>query len=122
MCVHKKGKKTHYQSQGSGHGTSNDDILDDEEESMDWWTKYFASVDAMIEVIRIRSLFLAADVRLIRMVVFFGSLEQFETAGLTFINNLATSNGDIIVLQKEIFCCFLTFDGICNVIKDPSWN
>ena len=61
MCVHKKGKKTHYQSQGSGHGTSNDDILDDEEESMDWWTKYFASVDAMIEVIRTRSLFLAAD-------------------------------------------------------------
>ena len=24
--------------------------LDDDEESMDWWTKYFASVDAMIEV------------------------------------------------------------------------
>jgi len=24
---------------------------DDDEESMDWWTKYFASVDAMIEVI-----------------------------------------------------------------------
>ena len=46
VCVHKKGKKTHYQSQGSGHGTSNDDILDDEEESMDWWTKYFASVHA----------------------------------------------------------------------------
>ena len=23
---------------------------DDDEESMDWWTKYFASVDAMIEV------------------------------------------------------------------------
>ena len=23
--------------------------LDDDEESMDWWTKYFASVDAMIE-------------------------------------------------------------------------
>ena len=55
-----KGKKTHYQSQASGHGTSNDDILDDEEESMDWWTKYFASVDAMIEVIRTRSLFVAA--------------------------------------------------------------
>ena len=53
MCVHKKGKKTQYQSQASGHGTSNDEILDDEEESMDWWTKYFASVDAMIEVIRI---------------------------------------------------------------------
>ena len=52
MCVHKKGKKTHYQSQPSGHGTSNDEILDDEEESMDWWTKYFASVDAMIEVIK----------------------------------------------------------------------
>ena len=49
--MHKKGKKTHYQSQPSGHGTSNDEILDDEEESMDWWTKYFASVDAMIEVI-----------------------------------------------------------------------
>ena len=59
--MHKKGKKTHYQSQPSGHGTSNDEILDDEEESMDWWTKYFASVDAMIEVIRTRSLFLAAD-------------------------------------------------------------
>ena len=52
-CVYtKKGKKTHYQSQPSGHGTSNDEILDDEEESMDWWTKYFASVDAMIEVIK----------------------------------------------------------------------
>ena len=24
--------------------------MDDDEESMDWWTKYFASVDAMIEV------------------------------------------------------------------------
>ena len=24
--------------------------VDDDEESMDWWTKYFASVDAMIEV------------------------------------------------------------------------
>ena len=24
---------------------------DDDEESMDWWTKYFASVDNMIEVI-----------------------------------------------------------------------
>jgi len=23
---------------------------DDDEESMDWWTKYFASVDNMIEV------------------------------------------------------------------------
>ena len=61
MCVHKKGKKTTYQSQASGHGTSNDEILDDEEESMDWWTKYFASVDAMIEVIRTRSLLVAAD-------------------------------------------------------------
>ena len=28
----------------------NADLIDDEEESMDWWTKYFASVDAMIEV------------------------------------------------------------------------
>ena len=27
------------------------DDVDDDEESMDWWTKYFASVDAMIEVI-----------------------------------------------------------------------
>ena len=27
------------------------DEVDDDEESMDWWTKYFASVDAMIEVI-----------------------------------------------------------------------
>ena len=27
-----------------------------EEESMDWWTKYFASVDAMIEVIKGRFL------------------------------------------------------------------
>ena len=26
------------------------DDADDDEESMDWWTKYFASVDAMIEV------------------------------------------------------------------------
>ena len=25
--------------------------MDDDEESMDWWTKYFASVDAMIEVL-----------------------------------------------------------------------
>ena len=24
--------------------------VDDDEESMDWWTKYFASVDNMIEV------------------------------------------------------------------------
>ena len=55
-------KKMHYQSQShaSGHGgggTSNDEILDDEEESMDWWTKYFASVDAMIEVRLLRFMY-----------------------------------------------------------------
>ena len=46
------GKKSHSQSRdhASGGGTSNDELQDDEEESMDWWTKYFASVDAMIEV------------------------------------------------------------------------
>ena len=27
-----------------------DGLGDDDEESLDWWTKYFASVDAMIEV------------------------------------------------------------------------
>ena len=27
---------------------------EDDEESMDWWTKYFASVDAMIEVMCVR--------------------------------------------------------------------
>ena len=42
-------KKSHYQGRGEPVASS-DDILDDEEESMDWWTKYFASVDAMIEV------------------------------------------------------------------------
>ena len=42
-------KKSHYQGRGEPLASS-DDILDDEEESMDWWTKYFASVDAMIEV------------------------------------------------------------------------
>lgn len=26
------------------------DELEDDEESRDWWTKYFASVEAMIEV------------------------------------------------------------------------
>ena len=26
--------------------------MDDDEDSMDWWTKYFASVDAMIEVMQ----------------------------------------------------------------------
>ena len=36
----------------------------------------------------------------------FESLEQFETAGLTFINNLETSNGDVIMLQKNIFVVF----------------
>ena len=41
-------KKSHYQGREPLAGS--DDILDDEEESMDWWTKYFASVDAMIEV------------------------------------------------------------------------
>ena len=40
-------KKSHYQGR---EAVASDDILDDEEESMDWWTKYFASVDAMIEV------------------------------------------------------------------------
>ena len=30
--------------------TALDVDMDDDEESMDWWTKYFASVDAMIEV------------------------------------------------------------------------
>ena len=30
--------------------TANDEPLDDDEEAMDWWTKYFASVDTMIEV------------------------------------------------------------------------
>ena len=30
--------------------------MDDDEESMDWWTKYFASVDAMIEVMIFTSL------------------------------------------------------------------
>ena len=29
-------------------GTDNED---DDEECMDWWTKYFASIDTMIEVI-----------------------------------------------------------------------
>ena len=32
------------------------DDMDDDEESMDWWTKYFASVDAMIEV-RVSNIF-----------------------------------------------------------------
>ncbi len=27
---------------------------DDDEESMDWWTKYFASVDNMIDVSKVR--------------------------------------------------------------------
>ena len=40
-------KKSHHQGR---EAVASDDILDDEEESMDWWTKYFASVDAMIEV------------------------------------------------------------------------
>ena len=31
-------------------GATDDSLIDDDEESMDWWTKYFASVDAMIEV------------------------------------------------------------------------
>ena len=33
-----------------GGGGASSPTGDDEEESMDWWTKYFASVDAMIEV------------------------------------------------------------------------
>ncbi len=33
-----------------GAGGAGSPSGDDEEESMDWWTKYFASVDAMIEV------------------------------------------------------------------------
>ena len=44
-------KKIHYQGrEHTSTSSATDDILDDEEESMDWWTKYFASVDAMIEV------------------------------------------------------------------------
>ena len=41
---------------GAGSGAGGDDVPSppgpdaDDEESMDWWTKYFASVDAMIEV------------------------------------------------------------------------
>ena len=43
-------------SSGGGGTSAGDDggaaspTDDNEEESMDWWTKYFASVDAMIEV------------------------------------------------------------------------
>ena len=36
---------------GMGKGTVvPHDEEDDDEESMDWWTKYFASLDTMIEV------------------------------------------------------------------------
>jgi hypothetical protein len=43
-------------SSGSGVVAGSDDVHsppgpEDDEDSMDWWTKYFASVDAMIEVI-----------------------------------------------------------------------
>ena len=37
--------------------------MDDDEESMDWWTKYFASVDAMIEVNFSHSSFLHLHLR-----------------------------------------------------------
>ena len=43
-------KKIHQGREHTSTSSATDDILDDEEESMDWWTKYFASVDAMIEV------------------------------------------------------------------------
>ena len=33
-----------------GHAVPPDDDDEDDEESMDWWTKYFASLDTMIEV------------------------------------------------------------------------
>lgn len=35
---------------GDGGSAASPTGPDDDEESMDWWTKYFASVDAMIEV------------------------------------------------------------------------
>ena len=34
----------------SATSANDDSLIDDDEESMDWWTKYFASVDAMIDV------------------------------------------------------------------------
>jgi hypothetical protein len=39
-------------SKKSGGGHSGEEVTgpDDDEESMDWWTKYFASVDNLIEV------------------------------------------------------------------------
>lgn len=47
-------------SGGTGGAVASDEMHsppgpDDDEESMDWWTKYFASVDAMIEVINQRA-------------------------------------------------------------------
>ena len=47
----KQGKE--YPSATTSGGATDDSLIDDDEESMDWWTKYFASVDAMIEVSRI---------------------------------------------------------------------
>ena len=46
----KQGKE--YSSATTSGGATDDSLIDDDEESMDWWTKYFASVDAMIEVSR----------------------------------------------------------------------
>ena len=44
----KQGKE--YSSATTSGGATDESLIDDDEESMDWWTKYFASVDAMIEV------------------------------------------------------------------------
>ncbi|XP_071746024.1 otoferlin isoform X2 [Lepeophtheirus salmonis] len=47
-----KNKGSHGFNNQSGHQT--DDLIDDDEESLDWWSKYFASVDAMIEEGRVK--------------------------------------------------------------------
>jgi hypothetical protein len=36
--------------EGGGGGQGGEAGEEEDEESMDWWTKYFASIDAMIEV------------------------------------------------------------------------
>ena len=48
-----KWSREEYSSATTSGGATDDSLIDDDEESMDWWTKYFASVDAMIEVSRI---------------------------------------------------------------------
>ena len=43
-------KKIMAKEHSSATSANDDSLIDDDEESMDWWTKYFASVDAMIDV------------------------------------------------------------------------